>query len=204
MLCNLILSLTTQPATVRKNTGLREQFALGGPFVQPASSACFRRFFSAAISAISRANFSLHTASVWTETVVPFVPRSLSGSREAGTLQFPEEPLVQGLHVVVHTCRLPCSATQHTQKQRIARAPAHRPADSAFFQETNSGTRNRLISQTPVLGSPLPHSPPEMRRGTACLSCNTCNTWAGPRTETESGWQSPRRCRHPWPQESHR
>ena len=114
MLCNLILSLTTQPATVRKNTGLREQFALGGPFVQPASSACFRRFFSAAISAISRANFSLHAASVWTETLVPFVSRSLSGSREAGTLQFPEKPLVQGLHVVVHTCRLPCSATQHT------------------------------------------------------------------------------------------
>ena len=114
VLCNLILSLTTQPATVRKNTGLREQFALGGPFVQPASSACFRRFFSAAISAISRANFSLHTASVWTETLVPFVSRSLSGSREARTLQFPEEPLVQGLHVVVHTCRLPCSATQHT------------------------------------------------------------------------------------------
>ena len=114
VLCNLILSLTTQPATVRKNTGLREQFALGGPFVQPASSACFRRFFSAAISAISRANFSLHAASVWTETLVPFVSRSLSGSREAGTLQFPEKPLVQGLHVVVHTCRLPCSATQHT------------------------------------------------------------------------------------------
>ena len=118
MLCNLILSLTTQPATVRKNTGLREQFALGGPFVQPASSACFRRFFSAAISAISRANFSLHAASVWTETLVPFVSRSLSGSREAGTLQFPEKPLVQGLHVVVHTCRLPCSATQHTTETK--------------------------------------------------------------------------------------
>ena len=113
MLCNLILSLTTQPATVRKNTGLRKQFALGGPFVQPASSACFRRFFSAAISAISRANFSLHTASVWTETLVPFVSRSLSGSREAGTLQFPEEPLVQGLHVVVHVCRLLFSNTQY-------------------------------------------------------------------------------------------
>ena len=112
MLCNLILSLTTQPATVRKNTGLRKQFALGGPFVQPASSACFRRFFSAAISAISRANFSLHTASVWTETLVPFVSRSLSGSREARTLQFPEEPLVQGSHVVVHCASPPFQ--QHT------------------------------------------------------------------------------------------
>ena len=73
----------------------------------------FRRFFSAAISAISRANFSLHTASVWTETLVPFVSRSLSGSREAGTLQFPEEPLVQGFHVVVHVSRL-LSATHNT------------------------------------------------------------------------------------------
>ena len=27
---------------------------------------------------------------------MPFVSRSLSGSREAGTLQFPEKPLVQG------------------------------------------------------------------------------------------------------------
>lgn len=82
---------------------------------------------------------------------MPFVSRSLSGSREAGTLQFPEKPLVQGLHVVVHTCRLPCSATQHTTETENSQAPAHRAADSAFFQETNSGTRNRLISQTPAL-----------------------------------------------------
>ena len=116
----------------------------------------FRRFFSAAISAISRANFSLHAASVWTETLVPFVSRSLSGSREAGTLQFPEKPLVQGLHVVVHTCRLPCSATQHTT------------------ETGNSQGHGALLSNCYHLGAQFQLSVPagyQIPRAFCCLQC---------------------------------
>lgn len=64
-----LLRLTTHLATDRKRSGLRGCFCLGGPFVQPVSSACFRCSFSAEISAfisaISRASFSSQSTSIW-------------------------------------------------------------------------------------------------------------------------------------------